>query len=211
MYGRPIYWPRGKCLGGSSSINGLIFIRGQKEDYDHWASLGNAGWSWDDVLPYFKKAEGNDRLGAPLHSQDGPLRASSIKKKHPLVEAFITSANQLGVPKTEDFNNLEQEGVGAPASMSDLITNFIFGYLFGYKIVGAFTIENALNNTQAFILSLEGNMLAGLLVGGLMVYVKWREKNKEKLAKPETRTFTVWPHDRVGEVVLHMYLAGALY
>ena len=65
MNGRPIYWPRGKCLGGSSSINGLIFIRGQKEDYDHWASLGNAGWSWDDVLPYFKKAEGNDRLGAP--------------------------------------------------------------------------------------------------------------------------------------------------
>lgn len=112
MNGRHIYWPRGKCLGGSSSINGLIFIRGQKEDYDHWASLGNDGWSWDDVLPYFKKAEGNDRLGAPLHSQEGPLRASSIKKKHPLVEAFIASANQLGVPKTEDFNNLEQEGVG---------------------------------------------------------------------------------------------------
>jgi prolipoprotein diacylglyceryltransferase len=82
--------------------------------------------------------------------------------------------------------------------------------LFGYKIVGAFTIENALNNTQAFILSLEGNMLAGLLVGGLMVYVKWREKNKEKLAKPETRTFTVWPHDRVGEVVLQAALWGFL-
>ena len=112
MNGRQIFWPRGKCLGGSSSINGLIFIRGQKEDYDHWAALGNSGWSWDDVLPYFKKAEGNDRLGLPLHSQDGPLRASSIKKKHPLVEAFIESANQLGVPKTEDFNNLEQEGVG---------------------------------------------------------------------------------------------------
>ena len=100
--------------------------------------------------------------------------------------------------------------VGAPASMSDLITNFIFGYLFGYKIVGAFTIENALNNTQAFILSLEGNMLAGIVVGGLMVYIKWREKNKEKLAKPETRTFTVWPHDRVGEVVLQAALWGFL-
>jgi len=100
--------------------------------------------------------------------------------------------------------------IGAPASMSDLITNFIFGYLFGYKIVGAFTIENALNNTQAFILSLEGNMLAGLAIGGLMVYVKWREKNKEKLAKPETRTFTVWPHDRVGEVVLQAALWGFL-
>lgn len=112
MNGRKIYWPRGKCLGGSSSINGLIFIRGQKEDYDHWASLGNSGWSWDEVLPYFKKAEGNDRLGDPLHSKQGPLRASSIKKSHPLVEAFIQSANHLGVPTTEDFNNEEQEGVG---------------------------------------------------------------------------------------------------
>lgn len=112
MNNRLIYWPRGKCLGGSSSINGLIFIRGQKEDYDHWHDLGNDGWSWDEVLPYFKKAEGNDRLGEPLHSQTGPLRASSIKKPHPLVEAFIKSANQLGVPTTDDFNNLQQEGVG---------------------------------------------------------------------------------------------------
>jgi len=112
MKNRQIYWPRGKTLGGSSSINGLIFIRGQKQDYDHWRDLGNPGWGWDDVLPYFKKAEGNDRLGEPLHSMSGPLKASSIKKKHPLIEAFIGSANTLGVPTTEDFNNLEQEGVG---------------------------------------------------------------------------------------------------
>ena len=112
MNNREIYWPRGKCLGGSSSINGLIFIRGQKEDYDQWRDLGNVGWGWDDVLPYFKKAEGNDRLGEPLHSQQGPLKASSIPKKHPLVEAFKLAANALGVPTTEDFNNLTQEGVG---------------------------------------------------------------------------------------------------
>ena len=112
MNDRPIYWPRGKTLGGSSSINGLIFIRGQKEDYDGWRDLGNPGWGWDDVLPYFKKAEGNDRLGEPLHSKTGPLKASSIPKKHPLVEAFIKAANALGVPKTEDFNNLTQVGVG---------------------------------------------------------------------------------------------------
>ena len=112
MNDRPIYWPRGKTLGGSSSINGLIFIRGQKEDYDGWRDLGNPGWGWDDVLPYFKKAEGNDRLGEPLHSKTGPLKASSIPKKHPLVEAFIKAANALNVPKTEDFNNLTQEGVG---------------------------------------------------------------------------------------------------
>ena len=112
MNNREIYWPRGKCLGGSSSINGLIFIRGQKEDYDQWRDLGNVGWGWDDVLPYFKKAEGNDRLGEPLHSRDGPLKASSIPKKHPLVEAFKLAANALGVPTTDDFNNLTQEGVG---------------------------------------------------------------------------------------------------
>ena len=112
MNNREIYWPRGKCLGGSSSINGLIFIRGQKEDYDQWRDLGNVGWGWDDVLPYFKKAEGNDRLGEPLHSQQGPLKASSIPKKHPLVEAFKLAANALGVPTTDDFNNLTQEGVG---------------------------------------------------------------------------------------------------
>ena len=112
MNHRQIYWPRGKTLGGSSSINGLIFIRGQKEDYDGWKDLGNIGWGWDDVLPYFKKAEGNDRLGEPLHSQSGPLKASSIPKKHPLVEAFIQAANALNVPTTDDFNNLVQEGVG---------------------------------------------------------------------------------------------------
>ena len=112
MNNREIYWPRGKCLGGSSSIYGLIFIRGQKEDYDQWRDLGNVGWGWDDVLPYFKKAEGNDRLGEPLHSRDGPLKASSIPKKHPLVEAFKLAANALGVPTTDDFNNLTQEGVG---------------------------------------------------------------------------------------------------
>ena len=109
---RQIYWPRGKTLGGSSSINGLIFIRGQKEDYDTWRDLGNSGWGWNDVLPYFKKAEGNDRLSEPLHSQKGPLKASSIPKKHPLVEAFKKTANALGVPETDDFNNLTQEGVG---------------------------------------------------------------------------------------------------
>jgi choline dehydrogenase len=112
MNDRQIYWPRGKTLGGSSSINGLIFIRGQKEDYDGWRDLGNPGWGWDDVLPYFKKAEGNDRLGEPLHSQTGPLKASSIPKKHALVEAFKKAANALGVPTTDDFNNLTQEGVG---------------------------------------------------------------------------------------------------
>ncbi|WP_218509251.1 GMC family oxidoreductase [Variovorax sp. dw_308] len=112
MNGRRIYWPRGKTLGGSSSINGLIYIRGQREDYDHWAELGNTGWGYDDVLPYFIKSEGNQRGGMPLHGSDGPLKVSDIGAKHELIEAFIQGAGQIGVPRTDDFNGAQQEGAG---------------------------------------------------------------------------------------------------
>jgi prolipoprotein diacylglyceryl transferase len=100
--------------------------------------------------------------------------------------------------------------IGAPASMGELFTSFFFGFLFGYKIIGAFTIADALNNTQVFILSLQGNMGAGILVGAIMVYLKWKEKDKEKLAKPETRKLLLWPHDRVGDIVLQAALWGFL-
>ena len=112
MNGRRIYWPRGKTLGGSSSINGLIYIRGQREDYDHWAALGNSGWSYDEVLPYFIRSEGNQRGAIPLHGGDGPLRVSDIDAKHELIEAFIDGAGQIGVPRTDDFNGARQEGAG---------------------------------------------------------------------------------------------------
>jgi prolipoprotein diacylglyceryl transferase len=100
--------------------------------------------------------------------------------------------------------------IGAPASLSELLTSFFFGFLFGYKIIGAFTIADALNNTQAFILSLQGNMGAGILVGAILAYLKWKEKDKEKLAKPETRKLLLWPHDRVGDIVLQAALWGFL-
>ncbi|MBT2303010.1 choline dehydrogenase [Variovorax paradoxus] len=115
MNGRRIYWPRGKTLGGSSSINGLIYIRGQREDYDHWAALRNAGWSYEDVLPYFIKSEGNQRGADAFHGADGPLKVSDIGAKHELIEAFIDGAQQIGplsVRRTEDFNGAEQEGAG---------------------------------------------------------------------------------------------------
>jgi choline dehydrogenase len=112
MNGRRIYWPRGKTLGGSSSINGLIYIRGQHEDYDHWAALGNAGWSHDDVLPYFVKSEGNQRGSVAWHGGSGPLKVSDIGAKHELIEAFIDGAQQVGVPRTDDFNGARQEGAG---------------------------------------------------------------------------------------------------
>ena len=112
MNGRRIYWPRGKTLGGSSSINGLIYIRGQREDYDHWVALGNEGWGYDDVLPYFIKSEHNQRGASEFHGGDGPLKVSDIGAKHELIEAFIDGAGECSVPRTDDFNGARQEGAG---------------------------------------------------------------------------------------------------
>lgn len=112
MHNRKMYWPRGRCLGGSSSINGLIYIRGQAEDYDHWAALGNKGWAWKDVLPYFIKSEHNSRGASMYHGADGPLWCSDIEEKHELMDAIIRAGEELGVPRTNDFNGARQEGVG---------------------------------------------------------------------------------------------------
>ena len=91
MDGRRIYWPRGRCLGGSSSINGLIYVRGQPDDYDAWAAAGNRGWGWRDVLPYFGRSEGNVRGASATHGADGPLRCSDIHGRHELIEAMTTA------------------------------------------------------------------------------------------------------------------------
>jgi choline dehydrogenase len=112
MNGRQVYWPRGKTLGGSSSINGLIYIRGQREDYDQWASLGNTGWSFDEVLPYFIRSECNQRGADAFHGDSGPLRVSDIGQSNALIDAFIEAAQQNGVPRNNDFNGARQEGAG---------------------------------------------------------------------------------------------------
>ena len=112
MNGRRIYWPRGKTLGGSSSINGLIYIRGQRQDYDHWAALGNPGWSYDEVLPYFVRSENNQRGASAFHGASGPLRVSDIADSNPLIDAFIAGAQEVGVPRNDDFNGPQQEGAG---------------------------------------------------------------------------------------------------
>ncbi len=104
--------PRGKVLGGSSSINGLVYIRGQREDYDQWRQLGNEGWSFDDVLPYFKKSEDQARGADAYHGAGGPLAVSDPKTPHPLCEAFIDAAAALGYPRTDDFNGPNHEGFG---------------------------------------------------------------------------------------------------
>ena len=111
-HGRNVIAPRGKVLGGSSAINGLIYIRGQAEDFDHWRQLGNTGWGSDDVLPYFRKAEGNERGADEWHSGDGPLGVSDLRDYHPLAAAYVEAAQQCGYPRNDDFNGAGQEGAG---------------------------------------------------------------------------------------------------
>ena len=112
LNGRKLYWPRGKVLGGSSSINGLIYIRGQAQDYDNWAAEGNPGWAWKDVLPIFRKLEGNERGASDFHGGDGPLGCSDIHERPELMEAIIRAGKDIGVPETDDFNGPSQEGIG---------------------------------------------------------------------------------------------------
>jgi choline dehydrogenase len=110
--GRQVFQPRGKVLGGSSSINGLVYIRGQHADYDRWRQLGNVGWGYDDILPYFRKAENQQRGENDYHGVGGPLNVSNPRQTDPLSEAFIKAATQVGIPANDDFNGANQEGAG---------------------------------------------------------------------------------------------------
>ena len=109
---RRIFQPRGKTLGGTSSINGLVYMRGQREDYDHWRQLGNTGWGFGDVLPYFKRAEDQQHGESEFHGAGGPIRVSDPTEPHELCEAFIAAAGQVGIPRNADFNGATQEGAG---------------------------------------------------------------------------------------------------
>ena len=111
--GRRIAYPRGKVLGGSSSINGHVYIRGQPRDYDTWAQMGNRGWSYDDVKPYFLKSEHREGEGdSGFHGSDGPLNVADPRERHVLSEAFMDAAESLGVPRTQDNNGAQNDGVG---------------------------------------------------------------------------------------------------
>jgi choline dehydrogenase len=110
--GRTVFQPRGKVLGGSSSINGLLYVRGQHEDYDRWRQHGNSGWGYDDVLPYFRKAEDQQRGADDFHGVGGPLAVSDSRHADPLSEAFVQAAAETGIPVNSDFNGASQEGAG---------------------------------------------------------------------------------------------------
>jgi choline dehydrogenase len=109
---RRIYLPRGRMLGGSSSLNAMAYIRGNRADYDEWASLGCAGWGYDDVLPYFKRAEDNERGASEYHGEGGPLRVSDTRSDSEIQALWLEAAKAYGLPANDDFNGAEQEGVG---------------------------------------------------------------------------------------------------
>ncbi|MBS28610.1 MAG: choline dehydrogenase [Alphaproteobacteria bacterium] len=109
---RRIPQPRGKVVGGSSAINGMVYIRGHRSDYDQWRQFGNTGWSYDDVLPYFKKAEDHQRGEDEYHGVGGPLSVSDVYEEHPVAKALIESAVLVGHERNDDFNGAEQEGFG---------------------------------------------------------------------------------------------------
>jgi choline dehydrogenase len=110
--GRRDYMPRGKVVGGSSSINGMIYLRGQEDDFEQWAQLGCRGWSYDKVLPFYKKAEGNRNLNSDLHGVGGPLTVSNLRVRHKLSDAWVEAGVRLGMPRKLDLNESPQEGIG---------------------------------------------------------------------------------------------------
>jgi choline dehydrogenase-like flavoprotein len=112
LNGRRGYQPRGKALGGSSAINAMVYTRGHRIDYDQWAALGNPGWGFDDVLPYFLRSECNEEFAEPWHGRQGPLKVGPLRTDNPLQQAWLDAARECGHPINRDFNGAEQEGVG---------------------------------------------------------------------------------------------------
>lgn len=112
LNGRALGYPRGKVIGGCTAINGMIYMRGQAADYDHWRQLGNTGWGWDDVLPYFLKNEDYDGPDDPLHGKGGEWRVEDMRLEWKVLDLFRAAATEAGIPATEDFNRGDNEGVG---------------------------------------------------------------------------------------------------
>jgi len=112
LYERRGYQPRGRMLGGSSSLNAMIYMRGHPSDYDDWAAAGASGWAWRDVLPYFLRAENNERGASDFHGAGGPLNVADLRSPNPFARLFVEAAKEAGLPANDDFNGAQQEGVG---------------------------------------------------------------------------------------------------
>jgi choline dehydrogenase len=161
LNGRSQIWPRGKTLGGSSSINAMIYVRGQAADFDRWRQLGCEGWAFSDVLPYFRRAEDQERGEDDWHGVGGPLSVSDSRAQHPLSDAFIEAATQAGIPASDDFNSENQEGIGyyQLTARKGRRCSTARGYLGQAR--GRSNLE-ILTHAQASRLMIEGNRCGGV-------------------------------------------------
>lgn len=177
LAGRAIKWPRGKVLGGSSSINGLLYVRGQPFDYDYWRQLGNTGWGWDDVLPLFKRAENWEGGEDEARGGDGPLSVSNTRVKRSVIDDWIEAAVAAGYKKTPDYNGAEQEGVGyfQMTTRNGRRCSSAVAYLNPAKGRSNLTI---ITHAQAQRLELENNRVTGVhvLIKGRPTLVKARRE-----------------------------------
>lgn len=164
LNGRKITQPRGKVLGGSSSINGLVYIRGQKEDFDSWRAQGAIGWAYDDVLPYFKKAEVQARGADAYHGAGGPLPVSDQREPHPLCDAFIAAAQECGYPANADFNADSQEGAGYYQTTSRK----------GVRVSSAVAYLNPAKSRRNLHIVTNAHVTKLLIRDGAAVGVEWR-------------------------------------
>ena len=173
LNGRSIIWPRGKVLGGSSAINGLLYVRGQKEDYDHWRQLGNEGWGYEDVLPFFKRAENQENGPDDYHGSGGPLEVSNIRDKREICDAFIEAAVQAGIERNKDFNGPFQEGVGnyQVTSAKGRRCSSAMGYIKPIRGRPNLSIET---DAQVLKLDFEGTKVSS---------VRYRQHGREHIAK----------------------------
>jgi choline dehydrogenase-like flavoprotein len=182
LNGRRGYQPRGKALGGSSAINASLYIRGQREDYDEWANLGNDGWDWDSVLPYFKKSENNVRGSDDFHGDLGPLQVNDQQAPNPITDAFLDAASQLQHRRIDDFNTGDQEGVGKYQ-----VTQFHHAEKNGERCSAAagylFPVMNRPNLTVITRAEVKRLLLEGKRVAGVLY--RHKGENKEVKAKRE--------------------------
>lgn len=161
---RRIIQPRGKVLGGSSSINGLVYMRGQREDYDQWRQMGAVGWGYDDVLPYFRKAERQSRGADAYHGADGPLPVSDQSEPHPLCDAFIAAAQQAGYPRNDDFNGAAQEGAGYYQTTSRA----------GLRVSAAVAYLNPVKSRSNLVIATRAHATKILFEGRRATGIEWR-------------------------------------
>ena len=161
LNGRSQIWPRGKVLGGSSSINAMLYVRGQSADFDRWRQLGCNGWSYADVLPLFKRAEDQEHGADAFHGDGGPLAVSDSRAQHPLSDAFIQAAIEAGIPRSDDFNGDDQEGIGyyQLTARKGRRCSTACGYLVPARKRGNLTV---LTHAEASGLSFDGKRCTGV-------------------------------------------------